>query len=297
MRAGAGNQPTADAGAADHVRAPVTFLFVPGHDDRKVDKAFEAGSDAVILDLEDSVPIDQKAAARAAVSKRLARTGSDTAIWARVNSAADDFEDDVHALDWSRVAGVVLPKVERPSALAALERAGARQFLMLIESAAGLDALPSLASTTQLLTRAAIGTWDLALDLGLMGIDDPDESELIWHVRRELVVRCRAANLPPPIDGIYAAIDDDEGLAAVCRRSFRLGYGGKLLIHPRQVPIARSVFKPDADALHLADETIAAYEEAAANGHGAIRVRGRMVDRPMVERARALTARYGRTPR
>ena len=148
-----------------------------------------------------------------------------------------------------------------------------------------------LARVSQRVARAAIGTWDLALDLGLVGVDDPDDSELIWQIRGDLVVRSRALGLQPPLDGIYAAVDDDDGLAAVCMRSFRLGYGGKLLIHPRQIPIARSVFEPENDAVQLANETIAAYEHAAATGRGAVRVRGRLVDRPMVERARALAAR------
>src|SRR5207247_3203534 len=128
-----------------------------------------------------------------------------------------------------------------PAAVAALERAGARQILLLIESAAGLEAFSMLARVSQRVARAAIGTWDLALDLGLVGVDDPDDSELIWQIRGDLVVRSRALGLQPPLDGIYAAVDDDDGLAAVCMRSFRLGYGGKLLIHPRQIPIARSV--------------------------------------------------------
>src|SRR5262249_49945972 len=112
-----------------------------------------------------------------------------------------------------------------------------------------------------------------------------------WQIRGDLVVRSRALGLQAPLDGIYAAVADDEGFRAVCARAFRLGYGGKLLVHPRQVAIARSVFEPDADALQLAIETIAAYDTAVANGRGAIRVRGRLVDRPMVDRARALVAR------
>ena len=276
--------------------SPVTFLFVPAHEERKTDKAFTIGSDAVILDLEDGVPPDQRDAARAAVARRLARlNGVET--WVRVNSSGDDLEDDLRAIDLSRAAGVVLPKAELPAAVAALERAGAQQLLLLVETAAGLEAVPALARASRLFTRVAIGTWDLALDLGLSGMADPDESELIWHSRRELVIRSRIAGLPPPVDGVYTAIDDDEGLAVVCRRVFELGYGAKLLVHPRQVPIARACFRPDADALRLADETIAAYEQSLAGGRGVIRVRGRMVDRPMVERARALSARFGRTPR
>lgn len=273
------------------MRPAVTFLFVPAHDGQKVDKAFEAGSDAIILDLEDSVPDDQKAIARAAVRDRSTSTDAGTAIWVRVNGAGECFEEDLHSLDWSRLAGAVLPKAELPSAVAAVERAGALRILLLIESAVGLKALPALARESERVARVAIGTWDLALDLSLVGIDDPDDSELIWQIRGELVVLSRALGLQPPIDGIYAAIDDDDGLASECTRAFRLGYGGKLLIHPRQLPIARSVFEPNPDALRLANETIAAYEQAVVTGRGAVRVRGRLVDRPMVERARALAAR------
>jgi citrate lyase beta subunit len=273
---------------------PVTFLFVPAHDERKVANALEARSDAVVLDLEDSVPDDRKAAARAAVRDRVAGADIGSIAWVRVNAVGPSFHDDVTSIDWSRVAGAVLPKAEDPSAVAALERAGAMRILLLIESATGLEALPSLVRASHRVARLAIGTWDLALDLGLLAIDDPDDSELIWQIRGEIVVRSRALGLKAPLDGIYAAIADDDGLRAVCTRAFRLGYGGKLLVHPRQVSIARSIFEPDSDALQRATETISAYDNAAATGRGAIRVRGRLVDRPMVDRARALVARATR---
>src|SRR5436190_18084856 len=103
------------------MRPVVTFLFVPAHEERKVDKAFEAGSDAIVLDLEDSVPDDQKAAARAAVCDRLMRDDAATSVWVRVNGAGKSFDDDLRVIDWSRVAGAVLPKAEQPAAVAALE--------------------------------------------------------------------------------------------------------------------------------------------------------------------------------
>jgi len=276
---------------------PAIFLFVPAHDERKVEKALASGSDAVILDLEDSVPSASKPIARRTVRDRITRAGPNPAIWVRVNATLPEFEQDLHSIDWPNVGGVVLPKVESTTALSALERAGAGRVLLLVESAAGLHALPSLIRNSNLEALTAIGTWDLALDLGLLGVGDPDESELIWHVRRELVIQARLAKLPSPIDGVYAAIDDDEGLAAVCKRAFRIGYGGKLLVHPRQVPIARSVFAPNVEELQLADQMITAYEDGVASGRGAVRVNGRMVDLPMVERARALSARFGRPPR
>jgi citrate lyase beta subunit len=274
------------------VTPAVTFLFVPAHDERKVRAALLTDSDAVILDLEDSVPDGSKAAARDSVRELTTRGSLPTPIWVRVNAGGALFHDDVEGVDWSKVAGAVLPKAESPSSVVALEDAGARRILLLIESAAGIASLPSLAHASTCVAQVAIGTWDLALDLGLFAVDDPDESELMWQVRGQLVLQSRVLGLIPPLDGVFTRLDDEQGLRRACDRAFRLGFGGKLVIHPKQLAIARSVFQPDAKTLQLARETIAAYERATVAGRGAIRVDGRMVDRPMVERARALTARW-----
>ena len=277
----------------------VTYLFVPGNEERKVTKALACGADAVILDLEDSIPQADKASARQAVAQRLrSRPLPDgVQVWVRVNGPATDaFTPDVEAIPWERVHGAVVPKAEHPGPLEAVARAGARHVLPIVESVRGLVALEGLAGVAQV-ERVALGTWDLALDLGLVALDDPDESELIWQLRGRLAVESRRLGLGPPVDGIYASFHDDEGLRNACRRALRMGFGGKLLIHPRQVPIAREVFGPDPDALAEAREVLAAYARATAEGRGAIQVRGRAVDLPMVERARALLARFGEAGR
>lgn len=272
-----------------------TYLFVPGNSERKVQKALTSGSDAVIVDLEDSVPDHEKVAAREAVVRLLGQYDSplSTQLWVRVNAAGSkEFELDVKAIPWDRVYGVVLPKAEDPDAVRLLAEAGARRVLLLVESVVGLARLAHLAAAAPVVERAAIGTWDLATDLGLLALDDPDESELIWYLRGQVVVESRRLGLRPPIDGIYANFQDDEGLRVVCGRAVRMGFAGKLLIHPRQVPVARAVFAPDPEKLAFAREVVTAYEEAAREGRGAVQVRGRAVDRPMVERARALLARW-----
>jgi citrate lyase subunit beta/citryl-CoA lyase len=271
-----------------------TYLFVPAHDDRKVERALASEVDAVLLDLEDSVPEAEKGQARAAVARALdrARAGGGPELWVRVNELAGPcFAPDLDAIDWSRVTGAVVPKAEDPDAVRRLQAVGVRQVILLIESVRGLTNLDHLADG-RVVVRLALGTWDLSLDLGLVAVDDPDDSELIWQIRGQVVIESRRLGLVPPVDGIYARLHDDEGLRRACERAARMGFGAKLLVHPAQIPVARQVFGSGSDRLELAREIVAAYDAAVAAGHGAVRVRDRVVDRPMVARARALLARW-----
>lgn len=255
-----------------------------------------SGCDAAILDLEASVPEREKEVARRAICECLQTIPrvDGPEVWVRVNSGAE-FTADVEKIDWRQVAGAVVPKAEDPDVLHTLKRAGAKSLIPLIESAAGFGALNRLAQVPSV-ERFAIGTWDLSLDLGLFAVSDPDDSELIWQLRGTLVVKSRELGLKAPVDGVYTRLQDDTGFHAVCERVLRLGYGGKLLIHPNQIATAQSVFersgRPDAEELQAAREVVDAYERAERTGRGAIQVRGQMIDRPIVEKARALLARW-----
>lgn len=274
----------------------VTYLFVPAHEDRKVEKALLSEADAVILDLEDSVPDDEKDNARCAIARWLDWSRGDAGcgqVWVRVNEAGSPhFARDVAGVPWQHVAGAIVPKAEDPQACEQLDAAGARKLILLVESVRGLDRLERLVATTHRVHRLAIGTFDLCCDLGLVTVDDPDDSELIWQIRGQLVIESRRLGLEAPIDGIFARLDDDDGLRRVCERVMRMGYSGKLLIHPGQIPVAASVFVPKSETLELARDVVAVYDAAMAAGRGAISVRGQLVDRPMVARARAMLARW-----
>jgi citrate lyase beta subunit len=271
----------------------VSYLFAPVTDRRKVEKALASESDAVILDLEDGVLEENKGAARDTI-RQLTNSLSPQPhrqVWVRLNGAdTPHFDQDVRAVDWTHVTGAVLPKAEGDAAVRLLEQLVPR-ILLTIESVAGLSRIPMMVSSPKV-ERVAIGTWDLALDLGLLRVDDPDDSELIWQLRGQVVVQSRLLGLKPPIDGVYARFDDDAGLRAVCQRALRMGFAGKLVIHPRQIAVVHEVFRPDPQALEFAREVIQAYEEAVRKGLGVARVRGRAVDRPMVERARTLLTQY-----
>lgn len=275
--------------------AASTYLFVPANDPRKIEKALGCGSDAVILDLEDSVLEGQKEKAREDLAQMLESSPlpSDVEVWVRTNGFDTPFfEGDARRIPWSRVHGAVLPKAEQVESVHELVQAGARRVILLVESVRGFFALERLVSVPEV-ERVAIGTWDLLLDLGIVAVDDPDESEIIWQLRGQLVVESRRLGLKPPIDGIWSNYHDDEGLRDVSQRVMRMGFGGKLLVHPRQVPIVRTIFEPNPDAFAFAREVLAAYEEASRQGRGTVEVRGRAVDLPMVRRARLLLGRHG----
>jgi citrate lyase subunit beta / citryl-CoA lyase len=273
---------------------PVTYLFVPGTEDRKIEKAMQSAADAVILDLEDSIADDMKEGARehlAAYLRSNEPSSTRPQVWVRVNSTDSIFSADVKAIPWNKVHGVVLPKAERRERITALVDAGANRVLPIIESAAGFSALGKLVEGGNV-ERFAIGTWDLALDLGIVAVR-PDDSELIWQLRGEIVLASRQLDLPPPVDGVYAQFDDDAGLQNLSERAHRIGFTAKLLIHPRQIAVVNSILRPDERVLDYARAVIHIYEDAVRTGRGAIQLNGEMVDRPVVERARAILRRYG----
>lgn len=269
-----------------------TFMFVPAHDARKVGKALESAADAIILDLEDAVPEQMKGAARDAAARIVREhSGDGPQVWVRVNDArTPHYEADLRGIEWPRAGGLVIPKAEEARSLTPLARLGLRGLILTVESAAGFAQLDQMALAAAVKPRVAIGTWDLAHDLGLT-VDDPDASELIWHLRCELVVASRKLRLQSPIDGVYGRIDDEASFERMANRAFHLGYGGKLLIHPMQIPLAARIFGISEAQLAEARELIDAYEQAQRAGIGAIRHRGQMVDRVHVQRARALLAR------
>jgi citrate lyase subunit beta / citryl-CoA lyase len=272
---------------------PVTYLFVPGTEDRKIAKAIQSDADAVILDLEDSIADDMKDTAREHLAGYLRSHQLPSVtpqVWVRVNSIDSIFSADLNAIPWNQVYGAVLPKAERADAIQALSDAGAQRILPIIESAAGFSALAALVEAGKV-ERFAIGTWDLAIDLGIVAVR-PDDSELIWQLRGNLVLASRQLHLPPPIDGVHAQFDDDEGLRLLSDRAHRMGFTAKLLIHPRQIAVVNSVLRPDERTLEHARAVVHMYEDAVRAGQGAVQLNGEMIDRPVVERARAILRRY-----
>ncbi len=259
-----------------------SFLFVPGDRPERFSKAYDSGADVVILDLEDGVKPDRKVFAREAISGWLS---AEHPVHVRVNGARTEwFEADLAVAARAGVAGVMLPKAETAAQIGLVSKAvqGKVGVLALVETVLGiLDARPLAAAPG--VERLAFGSVDFQLDSGIQG--DGDE---LLYARSRLVLASRAAGILAPLDGVTTDLDNPERIAADVERARRLGFGGKLCIHPRQVEAVNKGFKPSEREIAWARAVV---EAADAAGAGAIRLGGEVVDRPVVERAKAMLER------
>ncbi len=256
---------------------PITrsYLFVPGNRPERFDKALAAGADAVIIDLEDAVPEAEKDSARAAVQAWLS---PEKAVLIRTNAAGSPaFRADLELCGHPGVAGIILPKAE---ALDDQITGAAKPIFPLIETAQGLWNALALAQTPGV-QRLLFGSIDFQVDLGIAG-----EEELGFH-RAQIVLVSRVAGILPPVDGVTTAINDDAQIRSDTLRAKRMGFGGKLCIHPKQLAAVHAGFAPAADEVAWAGRV---RDAAAAAGGAAVAVDGKMVDRPVMLRAEEILA-------
>jgi len=252
-----------------------SYLFAPGHNEKLLGKVFDAGADAVMLDLEDAVPPEHKETARRLVAEILV----DHPAWVRVNAAGTDWcAADLRSV--GQVAyGIRIPKAESAADVRwVAERAPGKPIICAIESARGVLAAYEIASVAGV-RHLALGGVDLQKDLHA-----GNGNLQTLYVRSHLVVASRAAGLEPPIDSVYPRLDDDAGLREQAEFARSLGFFGKSAIHPRQLPILHEVFSPGAEVVAWAREVVDAFTAA---GGAALRLpSGEFVDLPVADRAR-----------
>ena len=262
-----------------------SFLFVPGNRPERFAKALASGADAVIIDLEDAVPLDAKATARDALLA--AWSGLDASERARLLVRVNPAGTPWHAADLAVVASLtglgalMLPKAENPQQVEQAFRTSSMLVLPLIESAEGVGQMDAIARAAGTL-RLGLGHIDLQADLGMRC--GPDEAELA-PIRLAMVVASRRANLPAPVDGVTTATTDAQVLSQDAQRSRRFGFGAKLCIHPAQVAGVHQALAPTDAECDWARRVLAA--EVAAGG-GAFSVDGKMVDPPVLLLARQI---------
>ncbi len=283
--------------AAAYVRAmTVTLrsaLFLPASNPRAIAKARQLDSDAVILDLEDAVAPDAKAAARDMAVAAVREGGfGERLLVVRTNALGAPWaNDDLAALADARPSAVLIPKVDDVATLAAARHALGPDVPLwaMIETCRGLLSLPVLAGAAAELglTCLVAGTNDLAKDMRLPSPPSPD---VLRPLRVQIVVAARAAGLVA-LDGVCNALDAPDRLAEECAEGRRLGFDGKTLVHPNQIAAAHQGFGPDAAEIAWAHKVVAAFAEPAHAGLGAIRLDGQMVERlhlAEAERVRAI---------
>lgn len=256
-----------------------SLLFVPGDRPERIAKAAASGAHEIVLDLEDAVAPAAKGEARRCVAQWLA---SGAAAVVRVNGADTEWHAaDLQMLASAPQAAVMLPKADAASVARTAAALPGRRLIALLESVAGYVELPLLAGTPGV-ARIAFGSVDFSAETGIT-----DEGEALTSVRTAIVLASCRAGLQPPIDGVSLELKDAGRLAEDARRSRRLGFGGKLCIHPSQVAAVNAAFVPSQDELEWARRVLAAFE---ASGGAATALDGKMIDKPVVERARRIAA-------
>ena len=257
-----------------------SYLFVPGNRPERFAKACAAGADAVIIDLEDAVSPADKDAARSAVAAWLSPAQP---VVLRINSVDTQwFSEDLALCGLPGVAAITLPKTEHVEQIRMVAAAAPGiAVLPLIETAQGFAHAQSVAQTRPV-QRLIFGSIDFQLDMRIEG----DDLELLYF-RSQLVLFSRIAGIQAPVDGVTTAIDDVTQIQTEAQRARRLGFRGKLCIHPRQVDIVNQCFMPSADSIAWAEKVLAAAESA----HGAaLAIDGKMIDLPVIRKAQEIVA-------
>jgi citrate lyase subunit beta/citryl-CoA lyase len=277
-----------------------SILFVPALSDRFVDSALRQPADALQIDLEDSIGPDDKQRAREAapaVARRFAQAGFDVLV--RVNRPWRLLVRDLEAVVAREVHATTLPKVpdasfvrEAAQVLAELEHerempAGQTRVIAMIESPDGLANIDAIAAAHPRVAAIIVGAEDLALTLQCA----VDDEALLAPNQRAVFAARRAGVMPLGFVGSVADYADLDAFRARIERARRLGFDGGFCVHPRQVPVMNQAFAPTPAEVARAQALVTAFEAQQAQGRAAFAFEGRMVDRPVVEQARALLAR------
>lgn len=265
-----------------------SYLYVPGYDERRIEKALASESDAVVLDLEDAVAPNRKEEARETVVQVL-KSEPEKPVFVRVNAVGTELAAaDIDAVVGRHLAGLRLPKIEyvesvRLVAETLKELRSEAGIQCLIESALGLELAFEIANSHVRVTGISLGEADLAADLGVSG-----EAGLLY-ARSRIVTAARAAGLPHPVQSVYTNVRDLDGLRRSTEEGKRLGFVGRSTIHPSQVSVVNEVFTPTEEEVTEAQELVDRLDSGATSGAFVLRD-GRFVDRAVVESARLTLA-------
>jgi citrate lyase subunit beta/citryl-CoA lyase len=274
---------------------PRSWLFVPADSEKKIAKALDGEADAIIFDLEDSVALAQKTAARD-ILKHLGPRSGGPEWWVRVNPLASEYhKDDLELIGVADIHGIVLPKAESGADIIQLaHRTGSIPIHAIVtETPASLFNLLSYGEPNSPLAAMSWGAEDLSAAIGASSKHDADGSlSFTYRLARSLCLAGAVAAGVQPVDGVFADFSDEEGLRAEAEAARREGFTGKLAIHPAQVPVINAAFTPSSEDVAHAEEIVAAFE--AHPDAGVLSVGGKMVDRPHLVQARRVLERAAR---
>ena len=276
-----------------------TALFAPGNRPDRAEKAIGLGADAVIIDLEDAVPIAEKESSRAMV-REVVDKHPGKRMYVRINGLSTQYAKvDLEAIASKNLVGIMLPKVESPDDVFKIDRlltevekdngleARVLEVISICETAKGLEEIyPILTAKTEYnrIAVVAFGAADYTLDLGISLTREGKELE---YPRSRIPIACRAAGIMPPLDSPWMIdLKDIDGLIADANKAKAYGFQGKIVIHPNQIEPCHRVFTPTEEEIAFAKKVIEAFEEAEREGKAAIQLEGKFIDYPVVEKSR-----------
>ena len=261
-----------------------TWLFVPATRIDRVAKAFASGADAVIVDLEDAVALEDKADAREALQQYY-DSADYQPIWLRINKAGSEefFKDIVLCQKMPNLAGVLLAKAEQVVDIESVYQLTNLPVIALIESAIGLYQIDSMAKAVGL-AAFSYGFLDLCNDLRVQ-VGTPAADIIANQIRYQLILTSKVHQLSPPIDTVYPDFNDEIGLSARVNLWSQMGMSGMLCIHPKQVAVVQQALEPTEIELSFAQRVVEEYERS---GQAVFKINGQMVDAPVIERSRQL---------
>jgi citrate lyase subunit beta / citryl-CoA lyase len=276
-----------------------SWMFVPGHRQRMIDKALGLNADAIMLDIEDGVAPNEKDQARKNIGESLGhkKTPGSPARYVRINAIGHPRMDaDLDAVVRPGLEGLVLPKVDTVAEARKVDAiltdreskrrmpSGGIKLLIAIESPKGLLNAPAIAASSSRVTGLMFGAEDFGREIGLPAVREGEARDLIF-ARSAMVIAAASAHVQA-IDGVWVDLNDGAGLLGFAKQSRRLGFSGMSCIHPSQVDAINATFSPTAEEIEYCQKVLQAFEEANARGDGSIAFGGQLIDRPIVERAR-----------
>jgi citrate lyase subunit beta / citryl-CoA lyase len=276
-----------------------SWMFVPGHRQRMIDKALGLNADAIMLDIEDGVAPNEKDTARKNIADSLGRekTPASPARFVRINAIGHSRMDaDLEAVVRPGLEGLVCPKVDTPDEVRKVEailterepkmklERGSVKLLIAIESPKGLLNAPAIAASSSRVIGLMFGAEDFGREIGLPTVREGEARELIY-ARSAMVIAAASAHVQA-VDGVWVDLNDSQGLLGFAKQSRQLGFSAMSLIHPSQIDPINTLFSPTPEEIAYAERVVNAFEEANARGDGSIAFGGQLIDRPIVERAR-----------
>ena len=274
-----------------------SWLFVPGNQEKYLNKVNKLPADVIIYDLEDAVPVESKESSRIKVKKTIKEADKQMNI-IRVNAlATTHFLDDLNGIIETNLSGIMLPKVNRADdiiiadyLLGQLERKhnlakGTFSIIPLIETALGVYNVYEIAQASERILCLCFGAEDFMLDLN---IEQKGQQSELTYARSKLVIASRVAGKEAPIDSVYTNFQEIKGLEEEAQVAKQLGFQGKLVIHPNQIEVVNEVFYPTTAQIEEAQKIVALYNRSIERGEGAIQFGGKMIDVPVAERAKKI---------